>query len=333
MPQLVSLRTLAAGLALAGLAACDGGNKDGLGTGDCPDSNTIVLVDANNYHLTTALEIRSTDVKAYDEANPTDYRIDWSAVGVDMQGHPMSPTDDVDLVGMVQFPSLSAAEIAIRIADESLLQSDVGGSVSQNVSDSTETWLSNLTLAGNPVDAPSYLTEDAGVFMVLLASGNTLGVNSRQLHLVQPVAEETNTAILVADDSTTVTVEVDLASLTPARLVADADYFTLDWGALTLNGQGGPIDLGHIDRVEVAWFAEATLTDVEDHFLDVELDADALWQAAIPSGTDVALDELIGDGPFPGISTDGTWLLGLSCTTCANPAPKFFTVLTPCTPE
>lgn len=315
------------------LVACTGGKDSGLGTGDCPASNTVHLQDANNYGFQGTLDIASVDVKAYTDADPTDYRIDWSGVAFDLQGHPVSPTDDIDLIGMVNFPYLSQEEVEVALATDSLLASDLEGGVSVAVDGATETMLSDLTLFGNPVDPQTYLTVDSGVYMLIAASGGTLGVGTRQLQFVHPVAEEVNTDILLGDDSTQLTFDVDLQSLTPVKLIADADYFTLDWSELTTDGLGSPIDLGHIDQAEVAWFSDATIPDLEAGFLQIEIDADSLWEAAIPSGSDVALADLVGDGAFPGISADGTWVLALNCSTCSNPAPQFFTVLTPCTPE
>ena len=39
----------------------------------------------------------------------------------------------------------------------------------------------------------------------------------------------------------------------------------------------------------------------------------------------------LNDFCFPeyGFTADGTWILGLTCSTCANPAPLFLTVLEP----
>jgi hypothetical protein len=34
--------------------------------------------------------------------------------------------------------------------------------------------------------------------------------------------------------------------------------------------------------------------------------------------------------PIPsGVTPDGTWVLALRCSTCANPAPRFLTLLEP----
>lgn len=322
---------LALVLPLAG--GCWGSKDSGLGTGDCPASNTIHLQDANNYGFTGTLDIASVNVQAYTAELPTDYRLDWSGVTNDLQGRPVDPAADIDLVGMVNFPYLTEEEIEVKLATDTLEQADLEGGVTEPLSGITETMLSNLTLFGNPVSPQTYLTADSGVFLVIVASGGTLGIGTRQLQFVAPVTGEPNTDILIDGASTRLTFDVDLQSLDPVKLITDGDYFTLDWSELTTNGLGAAIDLGHIDQAEVAWFSSATLADLESNFLQIEVDADSLWQAAIPSGTDVALADLVGDGPFPGISSDGTWVLALNCSSCSNPAPQFFTVLTPCTPE
>ena len=35
---------------------------------------------------------------------------------------------------------------------------------------------------------------------------------------------------------------------------------------------------------------------------------------------------------FPGVDDTGTWLVGLICGNCRNPAPWYMTILKPCTP-
>ena len=50
----------------------------------------------------------------------------------------------------------------------------------------------------------------------------------------------------------------------------------------------------------------------------------------LPGGTTASLgDATNGGAAFDGFSGNGVWLLALRCTTCANPAPLFLTVLEP----
>ncbi|NOY25778.1 MAG: hypothetical protein GXP62_07875, partial [Oligoflexia bacterium] len=77
--------------------------------------------------------------------------------------------------------------------------------------------------------------------------------------------------------------------------------------------------------------AGKTPAELEDTFLDLELITDDLWHFPVAGGTGLSLSsDTSAEGNFAGLSSDGTWILALQCTTCANPAPPFLTVLKVC---
>ena len=57
------------------------------------------------------------------------------------------------------------------------------------------------------------------------------------------------------------------------------------------------------------------------------------YTADIPSGAVLDFTTLkdSAGGSFPGVDDDGTWMVGLICGNCRNPAPWYMTILKPCT--
>ena len=76
----------------------------------------------------------------------------------------------------------------------------------------------------------------------------------------------------------------------------------------------------------LGYYAGATVEDLQEQFLDLELIADQTWSIELTGTTGYDLAEI---PDFTGFTTDGTWILALTCSTCANPAPLFLTVLEP----
>lgn len=301
------------------LAACDGDPA-------C-DTGPVALADTHNYGFVGVLDIASVDTTA-----AADLRIDWSAVTSDLQGHAMDPAVDIDLVTVVAFPDLTEEGVEAAVADDELLQSDLGGYafVSFSEDGATSIQLSELTLLGNDIDIEGYATEGSATWMLLFASGDTPGVGTRMLQFLHPLDASPNTDVVVTSSSTVLDLDVDLGTLTPLT-VPTGQAFVVDWSGLSVDGRGNAFDPLAVDTVMVGWFADRAFTDLEGTFLDVALDADALWTAEGVEGTELDLGTLAGDdGAFGGLGADGTYVLALSCSTCSNPAPLVFTQLVGC---
>ena len=86
-----------------------------------------------------------------------------------------------------------------------------------------------------------------------------------------------------------------------------------------------------VSEVRVAYYEES-IEELEQQFLDLPQLVDREWRRTFTSGSSVRLDELTDEAaqPFPGIDESGTWILGLVCGECSNPAPWYLTRLRPC---
>ena len=97
------------------------------------------------------------------------------------------------------------------------------------------------------------------------------------------------------------------------------------------NALGTEFKEGYITSAIVGHFTQ-TPDQLETRFLDLELIADTLYRADIPSGSvlDFATLEDSSGTSFTGVDAQGTWLVGSICGVCRNPAPWYMTVLKPC---
>ncbi|MCK6526868.1 hypothetical protein L6R50_04685 [Myxococcota bacterium] len=316
---------------LAAIPACSGDPEDDdtadddAADDDAADddvASTLTLSDSQNYDFEGTLDIRP-----YDLADGSDPLFDWSGLDTDLQGHPLDPVTDVDQVTIVVFRYLSEGEVEEKLSSNTLEQVDVGLFASVDPGDATSVRLSELTLMGNDIDVEQYFVEGYGTWLVSLATGSTPGVGTRMAAFARPLPSEAETTLTFAADSTVLDFTVDLASLDPLPAPAGVEELTVDWSGVGTDGLGNAFQADSIDRVMVGQYTSLAPADLEEQFLDLEILADSLWRLDVSGGTEAALGQAAGDAPFPGFDSAGTWVLALQCTTCANPAPPFLTLV------
>lgn len=305
-------------------AETGGGDSTETGPEDTGPFGPYVLGDTNNYSFSGELDGPTVRTRS-----ATDLHIDWSALTLDMQCHGMDPVADTDNLALLAFPYLSEAEVEDGLEMGTLLQSDLGGYVQLELGDQTEAMLSELTFFGTDADIETRVEEGAAAFLVILTTGTSVGIGTRSFLFVEPHVEETNTEVVFGDSCAILDFEADLEALQPVPVNSTGPW-VVDWSGLTTNGQDLPFDLRNIDGLMLGHYPGRSPADLEAEFLDLELVTDEIWRAELNGETSVDLASLERDGvPFPGFAGEGTWLLGLRCSTCANPAPLFLTVLEP----
>lgn len=291
---------------------------DSTGLDTAPPSPDMVLVDANNYSFTGVF-----DAPTVRTAELTDLQISWADVEDDIQCHPLDPVADIDNLAFMLFPHLTETEVEVGLSTGTLGQADLQVYLSYAPEDATTAHLTDLTFFGTDADVETFYAEGNGTVLLLLATGQSVGVGARNLLFVEPHTDETNTDVSFSDGCGLLDVSADLTSLTPLR-VAPAGPWTVDWSNVTLDGQGGAINPNNIDQLMVAYYETLTPAELEATLFDLELLADDVWVMEHDGGTTAALDTLSNsDGPFGGFTASGTWLLALRCTLCPNPAPLF----------
>jgi len=285
---------------------------------------TITLVDENNFSYTGTV-----DIPKIETSSGTDLFIDWGELSSDIRCHELDPAEDIDNVSLIRFPYLTQEEVEDKINNDNLQQVDQDGYVEYTNEGGTTVNLSELSFFGTPIDVPTEYNADGGTYLVIHATGNTPGVGSRMLAFLTPSEDSENTDVNIPSGCGVLDFSADLTSLTPTSIPADGPWF-VDWRALTTNGLGNAFDLSNVDGLMLGFYEGLTTEDLQTQFLDLELIATTLYEMDLSGGSAADLAEMSdGTNNFSGFSADGVWILGLMCSTCANPAPLFLTVLEP----
>jgi hypothetical protein len=284
----------------------------------CGDSVTT-LTDGNNYAYSGDVTI-----PAYVTAPATDLDICWDQVAQDIQCHDLDPTQEIDLISLIRFPHLTQEEVEYKVSNDSLQQVDQDGYVELETKGDTCTQLSNLSFFGTPIDVPNEYGTD-NTYLLTISTGTTTGLGTRVMAFLSPTEGETNTEVSLESACEVLDFQGDIESLSRVPINLDGGW-VFDWSNLTTNGLGNPLNLANVDGLLLGYYEGATIQDLQDQFLDLELIADQTWSVELSGTTGYDLAEL---PDFTGFTTEGTWILGLTCSTCANPAPLFLTVLEP----
>jgi hypothetical protein len=319
--QRLAALTLAAG---SGCVRTAPDTPDGTADGQPAACSACELGDVNNFTYESTLSL-----PVHVLAEEADVAIDWSALTTDIRGGALDPTTDVDDVWLVVFQDVEPTALTEAIANDQLQQESVTLFVTCTPVDASCSF-SDFDLLGNDLGVSQYFTEGRGSWLVVLNSEAEGIVQS--MGLLQAAAAATDTTVSLTDADAVLSADVDLGSLTPVVVAPDTTDITVDWSALTRDGLGNPLSVYTLDRLLVGRVS-ATVPEVEDGFFALETLADETWEIDVSSRTSASLTELVGDTPFAGVTPgDDTWLLGLFCGTCDNPAPRFLTRLEPESP-
>jgi hypothetical protein len=292
-------------------------------TGNPP--GTIALENANNYSFEGTLDIPSVET-----ASGVDICVDWSKLNSDLQCHSVDPANDIDLLGVIRFPTLTEAEVESQLSTNDLDMKSMGGYVQYpNDEEATSACLSDFSFFGTAFDLATDYTEDGGTYLLELQSGTTPGVGARMLVFLEPRVKSDVTEVNVPNGCGMLHYSADLHTLTTVPVSLDGPW-VMDWSDVTTDGLGNDMTDAQIDLLEVAHYDSVTVTDLENDFLDIEQNADEMWSLSLTSGKSGDLsDATNGASKFSAFQKGGTWILALRCSSCSNPAPLFLTVLGP----
>lgn len=305
------------------LLACSGGDADDTATPEVPFDGNFIFTDANNYSYTSSIDGSSTEVGLR-----ADFTVDWSGLTTDLLGHEMDPAVDVDLVWLLWFPDLTEAEVEQRIVEDALLMEDLGIYVQfDNDADVTSASLSQFIVPpDNPIVPENDFTDGSGTWMLRVTTGL---LESRMIQFIHPTEESTNHAVSFTPTSAVLNFDADLQSLDDFEITDTFPTYTADWSGLTAHAGGIGYDPARLDELMIARYDGLTLDQLEADFIDIELLAADIYTADVYGldSVDLSVATSATSGAFAGFGADTLWLIALRCTTCANPAPPFLTVV------
>ncbi len=302
-------------------------------------SASVVASEVNNYRFSSELELSLVSVKP--ETNLT---FDWSGLSQDFMGHEVDPLSDVDFVLVVLW-ALTPEELTERMNADLLGQADlVAPAMFYTENQVTSVELFQAQLFDTPLSVedllPRFSVEqydpERYTYSVMARTGTMLvGTGTRMIQLFKLDPESEQTAVTLTNESTKLSYQVDLQSAQPTQVPAATAAISVDWGedtaGLATNAHGQEFRAARVNEVVVAYYDES-LEELEQQFLDLPLLVDREWRHTLSAGSSVTLDQLTDAAgqPFPGIDGNGTWMLGLICGDCSNPAPWYLTRLSPC---
>ncbi|MCP4805496.1 MAG: hypothetical protein GY913_14105 [Proteobacteria bacterium] len=290
------------------------------------ESGEVLLADAHNYSFWGLLDGPSFQLEEL-----TDPTIRWDELTEDLQCHELDGVDDIDVVGLMVFPLLDELTVEEGLSYDTLSQVDMTIFLSSEPGDDTSVSLSDFSFDGTDVDTTTYFEVGSGTWALVFSSGFTIGVGTRMLAFLEPVAagEADSTEASVTDGCSALEYDADLTSLREVPVLPGGPW-EVDWSAVTEASYGGEFEAVKVTEIMVGHY-DLEREEIADNFLDLELIATELYTMDHPAGVEADLADLTdADGdPFPGFTDDGTWVFALRCKTCSNPAPLFLTTLVP----
>lgn len=307
-------------LLLLALVGCPGPKDSGE-----PCVTTLTLSDANNYAFAGTL-----DIPSFETVEARDIEICWDEMVEDLQCHALDPLTDVANVGLVRFGTLGQDEVEVGLAQNDLQQADMTGYVEARPDGSTCVSLDDMSFFGTPLDVASEYTDAGGTYLLIVSETTTPGVGARMLAFLDPSATSDVTHVDLPSGCGMLDFTVELDALEPVGACATGASWPVDWGGISMDGQGNEIADNAIDGVLLGFYEGWATADLEANILDLELSATRLYTVPVTEGHTADLAQATdGTDTFAGFEGDGAWVLALTCSRCYNPAPPFVTILTP----
>ncbi len=327
-------------VALVMLAACnDGGDKE-TGAESCgPD---LKFTEANNYTYVAELSLESVTVGAEEDAT-----VDWSGMTTDFRGRPLAPTD-VTRITMARFGLDHVAAID-GINSNSISQSEIDNYIEYlPAPGETSALLTAFTTSGldgffEPASPPTLGLNEApeASYLMTLWKTNELGNYEIAMSMfVVPILGDASHTIPVTDTSASLAFTADLQTPETICTTAGAPIYSLDWSAVSTDALGKPYSPILGDLLRITHLPQEDIGDVEAVFLELDVAASETYFGYKSVGTDanpfgyfdiedLGAAETVDGTPFPGFTTDGTWLVDIECasTECFSPAPLLLAVI------
>lgn len=325
------------------VVGCSDGNSPsdgagGTGGGGGSNADTLKLTQANNFTAVSSLKI-----PALTAAAGADIQICWEGVMKDLQGHPLT-TADINDVSFIPL-KLTQAQIEDQLNTSNLDTNKISGS-SYEVLPTGSTTCAKLSefvppTGGAKLDPASvFKIQDGVTYLVVFAKGTQLGFGARTMFFLVPSSSDTTQKVEAqADSSTMLSYMADLHDLTPVHPSINKPPY-VDWSGVTKNGQNVDIGKSDISSILIGFYKGKTVSDLEAGFLNLQEKTEAMggptqsWQVSISSGQEANLANAPGrNGEAPlssfAMADQGTWLMGMFCSSCQNPAPQIVSILVP----
>jgi len=308
----------------------------------CMDTSAaVVITDATNYSLSDSFVLQHDVLQ-----DNYDLVFDWSQLTTDFFGQSVNPAADINTVS-ISLWNLQPADIEEALKKDNLndMLAKMAGIIT-TYPDGTYTHMDllNFNELTNPLTpdqiwsrfdtaTPNYqYPQDMYTFLAMAQGGTDIGKKPHAVALFNIDPSSTKQQLSLTNDSTKLTYSVDLEKAHPMLVPTGVPQLTIDWSMMMTNCLGNFYDGSQITSAAVAHYANKTLADLQNEFLNLENIADGWWSSDSLGGRTVDLSTLTdkNGAAFPGIDDNGVWMAALFCDACNNPAPWSITILQPC---
>jgi len=327
-------------LALTALVTGCGDGGSGPPGPVAPAPGTITIEQANNYTLTTS----SLTVPVFPAAEKENLNVCWTDVVEDIQGHQVDPQKDINDVSFVPLKNGDKHQVEEWLNLGLLDEGKVDGQYYEFKTDGMETCatldqFASLDHVALDPEA-TFVVKDTRTYLMVFQTGTKIGFGARTMLFLDPSADSLETEIdAPAKSRDSLQFEANLTD--PDKLTLPADKpSVIDWSGVPADPLGNELTKNSVDRILIGFYAGKGVADLEAGFLDLDQPSEAeggatkSWELHVSKGQTANLAAASGrngEGPFTDFSADGdgTWLMGLFCSTCQNPAPVIVTILDP----
>jgi len=285
----------------------------------------LVMEQKNNYTYSNTIDIQSVEVGSGADAN-----VDWSGLATDVRARTVDPTQ-VQQISLVKF-SYSLDELLPLVAQNKIdaqKQADEIYLFDNCLSDgdpcTTSNTLGAFQITGIAFDPATLLLEDDSVTWLVSVLDKPRGsIDLLMSKAITPKDASNNHDVTVGDGDTTLDYTVDLHSAPSIQAPAGSPDVSLDWSAVKKDVYGNDYNSVAGDTLLIGHYSGQTVDDVEAEFLQLDTAATEVYRTSVVQATSlddlsIATDE--AGNAFPGFDTDGTWLVGVQCSTCSTPVP------------
>lgn len=311
----------------AGLTAC---GSDDSGDEPPPAEGTIVITDDNTFTSEANLHVGEPVATA---ASGHDVEVCYGDIAEDLQCHDAPAVKTLFLL-RIDEPD-QAKVIEYIIAGE--LNAHINATLRYEGANKVSNGCVSLADFAADEDATEiddyYFETDQYSYVLVFSSEGAVGTGTISMTFLEPTSGGGD-SVTAPEGCGQLEYTVDLESLTQLEVPMEGPW-PVNWGGLKRTGDGGDVPFSSIDRVLVAFYEGLTVKDLEDNIFDLEqLDQATFWEIEHDGrkrDTDLALAKDSSGEAFPGFDNgkEGTWLMGLMCDTCTNPAPIMLTILKP----
>ena len=328
---------LSAALACLPLMTCACGSSSSSPQSVTCTNGTMIANEANDYTFTSSLTLHPVKVKPM-----SDLTFNWGGVTKDFLGQPVNAVNDLNAIFLL-LVSLPSSTFEMQLNNDTFASSSIvipgpppsylptGGVTMQSLYNNfMGAYTVDAAMASQYLDAATYTPMNSTFVLAAQTGTSMIGSGIRMLQSFELDPSSSNTTVTMTDMSTTLTYSANLHSLHPTGVPANTPNLSLDWSQIQTNALGQTFVPTNIANAIVGHYTQ-TPSQLENQFLDLQTIAEDLYTAEIPSGTVLDFTTLIDQNnkSFPGVDSDGTWLVALICSGCRNPAPYYLTILEP----